>query len=136
MVAQTGHKFWIVHEKGERVAEKDQARYPRLRAETHTIWTILYQRGLETLKRGPSRVAPARLPVESAGLARVYASALRWADARCRHLIATAETPRPRGRSIDSARSGTSIVHLYRHSIVQNMMLRPHSRPECRALAS
>ena len=28
----------IVLEKGEKAAEKDQARYPRLRAESYTIW--------------------------------------------------------------------------------------------------
>lgn len=56
MVAQIGHKFGIVREKGERTAEKDNGRYPRLRAESHTIWTVLYQRALETLKRGPARV--------------------------------------------------------------------------------
>jgi hypothetical protein len=27
-----------MREKGERTAEKDQARYPRLRAESHIIW--------------------------------------------------------------------------------------------------
>ena len=56
MVAQIGHKFGIVREKGERTAERDKGRYPRLRAESHTIWTVLYQRALETLKRGPGRV--------------------------------------------------------------------------------
>ena len=63
MVAQVGHKFWIVREKGERTPEKDKGRYPRLRAESHTICNVLYQRGLETLKRELIRVVPARLPL-------------------------------------------------------------------------